>query len=92
MSMQPSWRDGCAAAVHAAGRGFESLLVPVPATPTSTGYSCILHLLFNSFFFQKHQAHIGIYNALVILRKCLAAYWWTYYHVIVRRARFVSLT
>ena len=43
MSMQHSWRDGFAAAVHAAGNGFESLLVPIPATPTSTSYSCILH-------------------------------------------------
>ena len=48
MSMQHSWRNGLAAAVHAAGNGFESLLVPIPATPTSTSYSCM-----NSFFFQK---------------------------------------
>ena len=78
MSMQHSWRNGLAAAVHADGNGFDSLLVPIPATPTSTSCSCIRRFFIQFFFFQKHQAYIGIYSALVILRKCLAAYWWTY--------------
>ena len=53
MSMQHSWRNGLASAVHAAGNGFESLLVPIPAHLPVPAAAVYVVFSFNSFFSSK---------------------------------------
>jgi hypothetical protein len=77
MSVQHSWRNGQAFAVHAAGSQFDTLLVSV----------AVQLQLYRFIFLQKKQRRadyacskrtLRIYRALVILIKCLVAWWWTY--------------